>query len=165
MLKIPLFHLKDKQAFTKSGTVPRLLGNPVEVGKDLKDEGSKLIHIVDDDAMKGMTKNLDVYSALTYFINVQVECAPQEAIVRKLLSLRCRVILPPETDVSAYEEKNLLVAKLPLGYTGNAEGFRDVIVKSEKDAKRMIGLKKRVMLIGEAGKIKSLWGQITPLSL
>ncbi len=142
-----------------------MLGNPVEVGKDLKDEGSKLIHIIDEDAMKGMTKNLDVYGALTYFINVQVECTPKEAIVRKLLSLRCRVVLPPDSDISGYEEKNLLVAKLPEGYKGKAEGFKDVIVQNEKDAKRMIGLKKRVMLIGEDSKTKTLWGLITPLSL
>jgi hypothetical protein len=165
MLKIPLFHVKDKQAFSKEGSVPRLLGNPVEIAKDLKHDGSKLLHIIDEDAMKGMAKNLDVYGALTYFINVQVECAPQEGIVRKLLSLRCRVVLPPETDISSYEEKNLLVAKLPEGYKGKAEGFTDVIVQNEKDAERMTGLKKRVILVGNASKTKSLWGIISPLSL
>ncbi len=165
MLKIPLFHLKDKQAFSKAGSIPRLLGNPVEIAKDLKGEGCKLIHIIDEDAMKGMTKNLDVYSALTYFINVQVECAPKEKIVRKLLSLRCRVVLPPDADISSYEEKNLLVAKLPERYNGEAEGFRDVIVQDEKGAERMIGLKKRVILLGEVGKTKKLWGTISPLSL
>lgn len=165
MLKIPLIHLKDKQAFARLGSIPRLLGNPVELGKDLKDQGCKLIHIVDEDAMKGMTKNLDVYGALTFFINVQVECAPKEEIVRKLLSLRCRVVLPPEADISGYEEKNLLVANLPSGYKGNAEGFRDVIVRTDEEAQRMVKLKKRVMLLGGAGKAKSLWGTITPLSL
>jgi hypothetical protein len=165
MLKIPLIHLKDKQAFARLGSIPRLLGNPVELGKDLKDRGCKLIHIIDEDAMKGMTKNLDVYSALTFFINVQVECAPQEQIVRKLLSLRCRVVLPPDVDISGYDENNLLVANLPPGYKGKADGFKDVIVRSEADAERMIKLKKRVMLLGEAGKTKYLWGLITPLSL
>ena len=165
MLKIPLFYVKDKQAFSKSGSIPRLLGNPVEIAKDLKNDGCKLIHIIDEDALKGMTKNLDVYSAMTFFINVQLECAPREEIVRKLLSLRCRVVLPPDTDISSYGEKNLLVAKLPSGYKGKAEGFRDVIVDNEKDAERMIGLKKRVMFVGEESKNKKLWGQISPLSL
>lgn len=163
MLKIPLFYVKDKQAFAKAGSVPRLLGNPVEIAKDLKGDGCKLIHIVDEDALKGMAKNLDVYSALTYFINVQVECAPREEIVRKLLSLRCRVVLAPDADTSSYEEENLLVAKLPKGYKGKADGFRDVIVHDGKDAERMAGLKKRVMLLGKSANSKELWGLIGPL--
>jgi hypothetical protein len=96
---------------------------------------------------------------------VQVECAPKEDIIRKLLSLRCRVVLPPETDISSYEEKNLMVAKLPEGYNGKAEGFKDVIVMNETDAERMVGLKKRVILMGEAGTTKKLWGTISPLSI
>jgi uncharacterized protein related to proFAR isomerase len=163
MLKIVLFHVKDKQAFVKLSGVPRFAGNPVEVGKKLKDEGCKLIHIIDEDALKGMTKNLDVYNALTFFINVQVECAPQEEIVKKLLSLRCRVVLPPDADISDYEEKNLLVAKLPDDYKGDAKGFNDVIVSSEDQAKRMLSLKKRVMMLGESKQ--KLWGTISPLTL
>lgn len=164
MLSISLFYVKDKQAFAKSGSIPRLLGNPVEIAKELKGDGCKLIHIIDEDALKGMAKNLDVYSAMTYFINVQVECAPREEIVRKLLSLRCRVVLPPEADISSYEEKNLLVAKLPEGYRGRADGFRDVIAQDAKTAERMIKMKKRVMLVGTGGDTKSLWGAIRPMS-
>lgn len=165
MLRIPLFHVKDKQAFTKAGGVPRLIGNPVELGKDLRDKGHKLLHIIDEDAMKGMTKNLDVYDALTFFVNVQVECAPDQGVIRKLLALRCRVVLPPETDISSFEEKNLLVAKLPAGYKGKADGFRDVIVATLEDARAMASLKKRVMLLGDAEGADSLWGIIAPVSL
>lgn len=155
-MEIPLIYLKDKQAFTKKGGFLRLLGNPVDTAKKIMGKGYKLIHIVDEDALKGLSKNMDVYDALTYFINVQVECAPDEELVKKLLSLRCRVVLPPDTDISGYEEKNLLVAKIPKGYAGKAKNFQDVILEDSSLVEKFAS--KRVMVYEKSDK--KVWGTI-----
>ncbi len=157
-MEIPLIYIKDKQAFVKEEGALRLLGNPVDVAKKIKDKGYKLIHIIDEDALKGMSKNLDVYDKLTYIINVQVECAPVMDLVKKLLTLRCRVVLPPDTDVSELQEKNLLVARIPEGYAGSASGFKDVVLEDRSGIGRFSALGKRVMVFGKAGN--EVWGTI-----
>ncbi len=157
-MEIPLIYIKDKQAFVKEQGVLRLLGNPVDIAKKIKDKGYKLIHIVDEDALKGMSKNLDIYDKLTYVINVQVECAPDMDLVKKLLSLRCRVVLPPDADVSALQEKNLLVAKIPKGYAGAASGFNDVILEDQSEIERFSALGRRIIVYGKAEE--KVWGTI-----
>ena len=155
-MDIPLIYIKDKQAFTKKEGILKLLGNPVDIAKRLKDEGYKLLHIVDLDALRGLSKNLDVYDNLTYFINVQVECAPDEDLVKKLLTLRCRVVLPPDSDISVYEEKNLLVAKIPEGYRGPVSDFPDVILEDQSAIAKFPA--KRVMVYEKAEE--KVWGTI-----
>jgi uncharacterized protein related to proFAR isomerase len=73
MIRIPLVYLKDKQFYVKQKGVLRILGNAVEIAKEL---GSRyrLLHIVDLDLKKGSTANFDIYDKLTYFVNIQVEC-------------------------------------------------------------------------------------------
>jgi hypothetical protein len=164
-MKIPMFYLRDKQVFTKKEGILKLSGKPLDLAKDLKDDGVKLIHFVDMDALSGLSKNLDVFSGLTYFINVQVECAPKEEMVMKLLSLKCRVVLPPDAPVVQYREKKLLVAKIPAGYSGDAEGFHDVILvdADERSVKRFEALGKRVIIFEkDEDKVKSeVWGVIS----
>ena len=75
-LEIRSMIVKDKQAFMQKDGMMRLIGKPIDVAKKWRDQGCKLIHIIDSDAQKGMTTNLDIYDNLTYFVNVQVECAP-----------------------------------------------------------------------------------------
>src|SRR5512135_2780469 len=112
----------------------RLLGKPLDAARRMKDEGSRLIHIVDVDAINGLPTNMDIYDGLTYFINIEVECAPKDAFVKKLLSIKARVVLPPDSlDLSKIREKKLLVAKIPPGYAGEAEGFHDVILEDADD--------------------------------
>jgi hypothetical protein len=170
LLDIPLILIRHKQVF-KSGMLS-LMGKPVDVAKKLKSSGCTLIHIVDEDALAANSSNLDIYDNLTYFINVEVECAPKEEIVRKLLSLKCRVVLPPSADVSGYREKKLLVAKLPRGYAGNAAalaGFHDVIVEGADDeaVERLATMGKRVIVYKDAleklgPKARGLlWGAIS----
>lgn len=169
MLRIPLLILKDKQAFRRHAGALMLAGKPIDIAKRLKEEGTKLIHIVDSDALKGLPTNLDVYDNLTYIVNVQVECAPKDGIVRKLLSLRCRVVLPPSFDTSALKERKLLVAKIPGGYGGDAEGFHDVVLEHADSAtvKRFSSLGKRVIVFEEnyteleTGDRKLIWGVIS----
>lgn len=172
-MKIPLVFLKDKQAFAKSGGPMRLLGKPLDLARKLKESGCRLIHFVDLDALSGSPANMDIYDGLTYFINIEVECAPRPEFVRRLLSIRCRVVLPPSDapgglDVSSFKEKKLLVAKIPPGYAGKAEGFHDVILEDagEPEAGRFRALGKRVLVYGkDEGKMKTKpWGVISPLS-
>lgn len=165
MFEIPLLYIKDKQVFTKKDGILRFVGKPLNVAKDLK-ENYKLIHFVDADAISGLSNNLDMYSGLTFFINIQVECAPKLEFVSKLLALKCRVVL----DVSAEDtlplknlNKNLLVAKISKNYQGKAEFFKDVILQDydEVAVKKFTELGKRIIVYeNEKTKISKPWGII-----
>lgn len=172
MLDIPLVFIRHKQVFRED--MLTLLGKPVDVAKKLKEGGCTLIHIVDEDALAGNSSNLDIYNNLTYFINVEVECAPKVEIVHKLLSLKCRVVLAPplKAALSGFREKKLLVAKVPHDYAGGAsglEGFHDVVVEDADDAavahfaamgKRVIIYRKDLQKLGPKAK-EALWGAIS----
>jgi hypothetical protein len=146
-------HVKDKQAFIEKDGMMRLLGKPIDAAKIWKDEGCKLIHIVDADAIKGTPTNLDIYSNMTYFINVQVQCAPVKAILTKLLTLKCRVVLRPidGASIAAMAEKKLLVALVRSGESPGQEElapFHDVILEDADDesVSRCLSFKKRVII-------------------
>jgi hypothetical protein len=151
LLDIPLVFIRHKQVFKKG--MLTLMGKPIDVAKKLKAGGCTLIHIVDEDALAGNSSNLDIYDHLTYFINVEVECAPKEEIVHKLLSLKCRVVLaaPLLPALSGFREKKLLVAKVPHDYAGGLEGFHDVIIEGADDAavERFAAMGKRVIVYRE----------------
>ena len=171
MLEIPILLIKHKQVFKPD--MLTLMGKPIDVAKRLKAGGCRLIHIIDEDALSGSTSNLDIYDHLTYFINVQVECAPKEEIVQKLLSLKCRVVLAPPlpSALLRFREKKLFVAKVKGGYSGGAaglEGFHDVVVQDADDAavarfaamgKRVIAYQKDMEKLGKKAK-ETLWGAI-----
>lgn len=169
LLHIPLIRIKDKQAFGKD--MLSLMGKAVDVAKTLKDEGARLIHVIDTDALAGLTNNLDIYDNLTYFVNVQVECAPIDKVVKKLLSLKCRVVLEPgKLDLSNIREKKLLVAKVPRDYALPLPDFNDVIVENADDdaVKRFLAMGKRVIVYEtdyrklETWNRKLIWGVIEP---
>ncbi|MFH0737654.1 MAG: hypothetical protein V1827_03810 [Candidatus Micrarchaeota archaeon] len=169
LLKIPVYFIKDKQAFERKGGSLSLAGKPLDLAKRLKGEGVVLMHLIDTEALNGMPNNLDVYNGLTYIINVQVECAPKDSLVKKLLSLGCRVVLPPSFDATPYKEKKLLVAKIPKGYDGEAVGFHDVILEDadEKEMGRFTKLGKRIIIYEKdhaklgTGNRKLPWGVIS----
>lgn len=163
MIKIAQIIVKDKQAFSRTGGVLRFLGSAVDIAKKIKDDGFKLIHIVDEDALSGSSTNLDVYDNLTCFINVQVEGFSKDEMIKKLLSLRCRVVLSPETDVSKYSEKNLLVAKVKAGYSGSLDGFHDVILENadEPSIQKFSKLGKRIIIYSELKTKQKVWGKIS----
>src|SRR5512143_928722 len=147
----------------------RLLGKPLDVARRMQERGSRLIHIVDVDAINGLPTNMDIYDGLTYFINIEVECAPKDAFVKRLLSIKVRVVLPPDSlDLSMIREKKLLVAKIPPGYRGEAPGFHDVVLAAadEGEVIRFAGLGKRVIIYdADREKVKGkVWGVITPSS-
>lgn len=162
MLRIRTMHVKDKQAFSDAGGTMRFLGKPIDIARRWKDEGCRLIHIVDVDAIKGTPTNLDIYDNLTFFVNVEVECAPQAQMVAKLLSLKCRVVLAPTAEsgviASGMEEKRLLVAIIRKSYKGDADGFHDVILEDadERSVARFHALGRRVIIYQkDEAKIKS----------
>ncbi len=171
-LEIRSMIVKDKQAFMQKDGMMRLIGKPIDVAKKWRDQGCKLIHIIDSDAQKGMTTNLDIYDNLTYFVNVQVECAPIPAIFTKLLTLKCRIVLSPSAgaSIAAMAEKKLLVAKIASGsVVKDAElaPFHDVILEDADDAsvERFDSLGKRVIIYEkDKDKLKSMkkiWGVIS----
>ncbi len=171
MIRIRQMLIKDKQAFSESGGMMRLIGKPVDVAKKWKEEGVEMIHAIDTDAQKGLPTNLDVYDNLTFFINVEVECAPVPEIITKLLCLKCRVVLPQSAGplVSGMAEKKLLVAKLPPGMKadeGELGYFHDVILedadKGSVEYCAKLGL--RVIIYEKDAKKanpKKIWGIIS----
>jgi uncharacterized protein related to proFAR isomerase len=165
-------HVKDKQAFTDKGGMMRLIGKPIDVAKRWKEEGCVLIHIVDTDAIKGTSTNLDIYDNMTYFVNIEVECSPLPAIVTKLLTLKCRVVLPPSAglSVSGMAERKLLVAKIPSGMEASEkdlENFHDVVLEDSDDVsvRRYRGFGKRVIIYEKdwekMKERKKVWGIIS----
>ncbi|MFH1684905.1 MAG: hypothetical protein ABH983_01225, partial [Candidatus Micrarchaeota archaeon] len=116
-----------------------------------------------EDALSGSSTNLDVYDTLTCFINVQVEGFSKDDMIKKLLSLRCRVVLAPEFDVSKYSEKNLLVAKIKADYSGSLDGFHDVILENADDfsIQKFSKLGKRIIIYSELKTKEKVWGKIS----
>ena len=146
-LSVPILYLKDKQAFEKSEGILRLKGNPVDLIKKMKDDGIKLVHIIDQDAINGLKTNLDVYNALTFVLNIEVEGVKDEKMVEKLLNMGARVVfeLPSHFNLKKWKDKiRLLVGKIPENYEGNAEEVYDVIV--EKDIEKFKKLGKRIIV-------------------
>ena len=156
-MKIPLIYIKDKQVFTKKQGILKFIGKPIDIAKKLQEDGYKLIHIVDEDALSGFSTNFDVYDSLTYFINIQVECAPKAELVKKLLSVRARVVISPgKLDLSGIKEKNLMVAKIKGKTDASLQDFHDLILEDEEAIKEYSDSGKRIMLY-EKGKA---WGII-----
>ena len=171
VLEIPIIFIKDKQAFSRQEGSLKIIGNPIFVARDLASKGTKLLHIVDEDAKKGLSNNLDVYDKLTYFINIEMECGENETIIKKLLELKSRFVirLPAKMDISKLEKnERLLVGIVGLGYTGNAEGVHDVIIENADDEKveKFAALGKRIIIYeADQGKLnaenrKLVWGII-----
>lgn len=168
MMEIPLIYIKDKQAFIKKGGVLKLVGKPGELVKHLKKEGTELIHIVDLDAMNGSTTNFDVYDGLTFFMHIQVEGAKTEQMVKKLLEINARVVVPLPAPEAIHLEKfknkkRLLVGKIcepEFEESANETVFASVFDlfycgDSEPAILMLLKTKRRILLQGKlAGKIK-----------
>lgn len=154
-MKIPIIIIKDKQAFSKKDGFLTLLGSPVDVVKGLFQDGYKLVHIIDENALKGFSTNFDVYDKLTFFVNIEVECQPKQDLIKKLISLRSRVVIPPGIiDVSGFEEK-LLVAKISSQCEEPVDNFHDLFLVDEISEKKYKNTKKRKISFK-----KGEWGTI-----
>ncbi len=162
-IRIPLIYLKDKQAFLKHKGTMRLIGNPVETARKLKDKGYILIHIVDLDAENGMETNFDVYDKMTYFINIEVECGRNERFIGRLLKIKSRVVvgLPSKIDLKKWSgDRRLLVGRIGKDYTGKAEDVHDLILEEpEKEMFSRFADKRLIVYSSYKGKEKA-WGVI-----
>ncbi|MBI5051178.1 hypothetical protein HZC08_00295, partial [Candidatus Micrarchaeota archaeon] len=141
MIRIPLIYLKDKQAFFKEAGTLRLAGKPTDLAKKWKKEGVKLIHIVDLDAQAGKTTNFDLYDALSYVINIQVEGVESEEFIEKLVKIGTRIViaLPTNIDLKKFKEyKKLLVGKI--NQVTDIENVYDVIL--DKESKSILEIAK-----------------------
>ncbi|MFH2106846.1 MAG: HisA/HisF-related TIM barrel protein [Candidatus Micrarchaeota archaeon] len=130
-LKIPVMYVKDKQAFTMRREVLKLIGKPIDLAKKMKEDGVKLIHIIDLDAEKGNTTNFDMYNKITYFLNIEIETNNEKAI-HQLLGIRCRIVvkLPSKLDLGKLE-KRLLVGRVDSKDIDTRKVY-DVIVNKEE---------------------------------
>jgi len=173
-LRIPFFCVKDKQAYRMEKGDMRMAGNPAQLCRDLAGKGAKLIHIVDMDAKRGQTGNMDIYDSLTYFVNIQVECSAKKEMLEKLFTLKARVVLelPAKLDLSLLKEhERLVVGSFGPSYKGEAEGVHDVIIEGADDAavERFAELGKRVIVYDsdyrklKTGNRKLVWGILAPI--
>lgn len=163
MLTIPVVCLKDKQFFSLD--MLSLLGKPIDVAKRLKENGYKLIHIVDPAAISGTLTNLDIFDKLTYFVNIEVECAPKEELVRKLLTYKCRAVLSaPFPGIENLKETKLLVAKISKKKQFPVDAFHDVILEdaNEQSTREFSKAGKRIIIYEkDKEKVKTKpWGII-----
>lgn len=145
----------------REGTLS-IIGNPVDVAKKLS-EKTKLIHIIDLDALKGSATNLDIYDKLTFFVNIEVECASDEGLIKKLLAVKSRVVVRLPAELSKFQEqKRLLVGKVSQDYEGDTSAVHDLVIEDAKEGivkkfpdKRVIVYRKDLEKTKE-----SVWGVI-----
>jgi uncharacterized protein related to proFAR isomerase len=171
-LDIPLFYVKDKQAYRMDHGSLRMMGNPTQLVKKLAEKGAKLIHIVDLDAKRGTTSNMDIYDKLTYFVNIQVECSTKKDMIERLIGVKARVVLELGPDLSEWKKsERLLVGVAKPDYKGGAEGVHDVIIEdaTEESTARFLELGKRILLSDsdydklDKKKQKLVWGVLRPI--
>lgn len=167
MYSIPVFIIKDKQAFNLD---MRFLGKPIDMCKKFKEQGYKLVHIIDKDAKSGSSTNFDIYNNLTFFLNIQVEISSNEEFVKKLLKINSRVVIPPNPQFNlSKESKKLLVAKFraDVDYDQlDISCFNDVILENADDASVdcYLAQEKRIMVFESdfkklsKEKAKKIWG-------
>lgn len=123
--------VRDKTLFRMENGILRPVGKPMDMVRKLPPE-IKILHIVDLNAKDGNTTNFDLYDHMTYKLNIEVEIAPKEELVKKLLRLKTRAVLelPCALDLNKFKsEKRLLVGKVQ--GRGRSEYVHDYYVESE----------------------------------
>lgn len=115
--------IRDKVAFREEEGVLRQIGKPMDIlGKIPKE--TKFLHIVDLNAKNGNVTNFDLYDHMMYKVNIEVEIAPKEEIVKKLIWMEARAVLdlPCMMDLEKFEESR----KLLVGKTNGSELSEEV---------------------------------------
>lgn len=106
--------VRDKTAFREEGGVLRQVGKPMDILHNIP-EGVKILHIVDLNAKAGNATNLDLYDKMTYAVNIEVEVAAKEEMLKKLFALKARAVLdlPCRLDLEKLgKNKRLLVGRI-----------------------------------------------------
>ena len=157
-MEAPLIYLKGKSAHVMAMGTLKPIGSAIKVAKKLKEEyGAQLIHIVDFDALNGNRVNYDVYDHLTFLMHIEVEVRPEPAMIKPLLDINARVVIPLPTklDLSQFaEQKRLLVGKMSPRYKGPVDGVFDIYLdgESEETVKELMKKGKRVLVNAEQNK-------------
>ncbi len=105
--------IRDKVAFREENGILRQVGKPMDILRTFAQD-VKFLHIVDLNAKGGNTTNFDLYDHMTYRLNIEVEIAPREELVKRLLSVKARAVLdlPCALDLDKFKESwRLLVGK------------------------------------------------------
>lgn len=122
--------MRDKTAFREENGALRKIGNPMDIVRALPGE-VKIVHIVDLNAKSGNATNFDLYDHMMYRMNIEVEVAAKEGLVKKLLEMGARAVLemPCMLDLGKFGKKALLVGKI----SGDARdaGMHDYYLESE----------------------------------
>ncbi|MBU0585971.1 hypothetical protein KJ780_00510 [Candidatus Micrarchaeota archaeon] len=113
MIKGTRIILRDKLVFKEEQGTLRQTGKALDLLQNISND-TGILHIVDLNAKNGNMTNFDLYDHLTYKVNIEVECAPKEELVKKLFLLGARTVLelPCKLDLQKFNEKRrLLVGK------------------------------------------------------
>ena len=139
--------IRDKLIFTEEQGSIRQLGKPMDILRRLAEE-TKLLHIVDMNALNGNMTNFDVYDHMTYALNIEVECAPREEQVKKLIARGARAVfrLPCALDLSAFGKNRRLLVGKTNGTDTNDDVF-DYYIESEdiKIVEKVCKLKRTIV--------------------
>jgi uncharacterized protein related to proFAR isomerase len=166
-MEAPLIYIKGKRAHIMAMGTLKPIGSAIKVAKKLKEEyGAQLIHIVDLDALNGKRVNYDVYDHLTFLMYIEVEVRPEPAMIKPLLDINARVVipLPSKLDLSQFgEQRRLIVGKMSPRYKGSVEGVYDIYLdgESEETVKELMKKGKRVLVNAEQNKgVKGVFARI-----
>ncbi|MFA5077209.1 MAG: hypothetical protein WC488_02170 [Candidatus Micrarchaeia archaeon] len=104
--------IRDKTAFSEEEGVRRRLGRPMDLLGSIP-KSVKLIHVLDLNAKNGNMTNFDLYDHMMYKFNVEIESAPEPALLRKLFAFGARAVveLPFGKRLEEFEGSRLLAGK------------------------------------------------------
>ncbi|MEM4272029.1 MAG: hypothetical protein QXH30_00385 [Candidatus Bilamarchaeaceae archaeon] len=166
-IETPIIYIKGKRAHVMAMGALKPIGSAIKVAKRLKQEcGTELIHFVDLDALNGKRVNYDVYDHLTFLMYVEVEVRPEPSMIKPLLEMNARVVvpLPSKIDLSQFAgHRRLLVGKMPPSYKGPVDGVFDIYLDGEAEAtaKKLIKMGKRVLVNAAENKgVKGVFARI-----
>ncbi len=138
--------LRGKSFYSFFNSSLRKVGPAIEVARSID---ADLLHIIDKDLEKGVSKNLDIYDALTRMLFIQVEM-PKIRFLDKLYAMDVRVaFIPPNVPENFNPKFSLLKADNEADLE-KYPGFRDILTSSESVMKKANRMKKRVFLLGKS---------------
>lgn len=116
--------------------------------------------------MNGKRTNYDIYDHLTFIMYVEVEVRPEPGMIKPLLDVNARVVVPLSSglDLSKFaEKKRLLIGKITPRYKGSLEDVHDIYLDGESESlvKEMIKSGKRVIVNkGQNKGVENVFGRI-----
>ena len=138
--------LRGKSFYSFFNNSLRKIGPAIDVARNVD---ADLLHIIDSDLDKGVSKNLDIYDALTRILFIQVEM-PKVRFLKELYAMDVRVAFIPPNVPDKFNPKFSLLKTDSLEDLKKYPGFRDILTSSEIVMKKANKMKKRVFFLGNA---------------